>query len=326
MQLSFILLYFDSMKKLMLFSFCALLMLSSSAQTVEPIEKGNLFGVQFLNENSEKTQRIEPIYEDIMVYVKTRIGNLDLGNNYLAARYMHDTEYIEVPIDPNDPSKVETDTIVSNFRYYHPGKLVMAKKNGKWGGITESGNTIIPFEFESFAEYNWANWSNFGSDRLPVIFLTKGKEQTLIDAKGEVIIRTEQFPPYFSKLNRKIDALELSFFGDFLLINEGGVLADSLIKVPAEKEVVKGKTVIKAPAHTFSVYTYKYGRFNVLNLKTGDRLWAEPKKNIEIKFKDPNNVELYESLNPRSLSSIEKYSTNRGLGIAPTIVEFIGKD
>lgn len=326
MQLSFILCYFDSMKKLLLTFLSALLLLSLSAQTVEPIENGKLFGVQFLNENGNKIQRIEPTYEDIMVYVKNRIGNFDLGNSFTPARFWHDTEFIEVPIDPNDPSKVETDTIVSNFRYYHPGKLVMAKMNGKWGGLSESGSTIIPFEYESFAEYNWANWSNFGSERLPVIFLTKGKEQTLIDAKGEVVIRPEQFPPYFSNLSRKIDALEISFFGDFLLINEGGVLADSLIKVPAEKEVVKGKTIIKAPSHTFSVYTYKYGRFNVLNLKTGDKLWAEPKKNIEIKFKDPNNVELYESLNPRSLPSIEKYSTNRGLGITPTSIEFIGKD
>jgi hypothetical protein len=326
MQLSFILPYFDSMKKLLLTLFSVLLMLGLSAQTVEPIEKGNLFGVQFLNENGDKTQRIEPIYEDIMVYVKVKIGNLDLGSNYSPARYWHDTEYIEVPVDPNDPSKVETDTIISNYRYYHPGKLVLAKNNGKWGGLTESGNAILPFEYESFAEYNWANWSNFGSDRLPVIFLTKGKEQTLIDAKGEVIIKPEQFPAYFSKLNRKIDALELSFFGDYLLFNEGGVLADSLIKVPAEKEVVKGKTVIKAPAYSYSVYTYKYGRFNVLNLKTGEKLWAEPKKNIEIKFKDPNNVELYESLNPRTLSSIKKYSENRGLGIAPSSIEFVGKD
>jgi hypothetical protein len=111
-----------------------------------------------------------------------------------------------------------------------------------------------------------------------------------------------------------------------LLVNEGGVLADSIIKVAAVKEQENGRTVIKEPAYTYSVYVYKKGKFNVLNLNTGEMLWPKGRNNIEIMLKDAAGNLYFESLNPRNPKSVTKYQENLGLGINPAVVEFVGKD
>lgn len=300
--------------------------ISVSGQTVKAFKEGNLYGVQFLDNEDKVVKIIRPQFEDLAMMVKSRIGGVDLGEGYLSCRFWCDTEFIEVPIDPNDPEKVVVQLEVNDKKMYLPKKPIMAKLNGKWGLINEDGLLLKPHEYDEMLDLSQAKWEGIIEERLPLLLLTKGKEMSLIDALDITLIKPQQFPSYMSGLKRKADALELCYFGNFLLINEGGVLFDSIIKVPAVKVQENGKTVIKEPAYSYGIYIYKKGKFNVLNLNTGERLWTQSRNNVEILLKDGEGKPYFEALNPRIPKSVSKYQENLRLGITPASVEFIGKD
>jgi hypothetical protein len=300
--------------------------ITASGQTVKTFKDGKLFGIQFIDSEDKVVKIIEPKYEDLAMMVKSRIGGVDLGQGYLSCRFWSDTEYMEVPIDPNDPTKVVVQMEVVDKKVYLPKKPIMAKLNGKWGLLNEEGIVLKPFEYDEMLDLNRFKWEGITEERLPLLLMNKGKEMYLSDAFDITIIKPQQFPTYFAGLKRKVDALELFYFGNYLLVNEGGVLADSIIKVAAVKEQENGRTVIKEPAYTYSVYVYKKGKFNVLNLNTGEMLWPKGRNNIEIMLKDAAGNLYFESLNPRNPKSVTKYQENLGLGINPAVVEFVGKD
>jgi hypothetical protein len=297
-----------------------------SGQTVKAFKEGQLYGIQFLDTDDRVVKIIRPQFEDLAMMVKTRIGGVDLGEGYLSCRFWCDTEFIEVPIDPNDPEKVVVHLEVNDKKIYLPKKPIMAKLNGKWGLINEEGLLLKSHEYDEMLDLSNAKWEGITEERLPLLLLTKGKEMSLIDALDITLIKPQQFPSYMAGLKRKADALELCYFGNFLLINEGGVLFDSIIKVPAVKVQEKGKTVIKEPAYSYGIYVYKKGKFNVLNLNTGERLWTQSRNNVEILLKDGEGKPYFEALNPRIPKSVSKYQENLRLGITPALVEFIGKD
>jgi hypothetical protein len=299
---------------------------SASGQTVKAFKDGTFFGIQFIDSEDKVVKIIEPKYEDLAMMVKSRIGGVDLGQGYLSCRFWSDTEYMEVPIDPNDPTKVVVQIDVVDKKVYLPKKPIMAKLNGKWGLLNEEGIILKPFEYDEMLDLNRFKWEGMTEERLPLLLLTKGKEISLIDAYDISVIESRRFPPYISNLKRKADALELCYFGNYLLINEGGAIADSIIKVPAVKAQEKGKTIIKEPAYSYGVYVYKKGKFNVLKLNTGEMLWPKGRNNIEITLRDAAGNPYFEALNPRSPKSVTKYQENLGLGISPAVVEFIGKD
>ncbi len=299
---------------------------SVSGQTVKAFKEGSLYGVQFLDNEEKVIKIIRPQFEDLAMMVKTRIGGVDLGEGYLSCRFWSDTEFIEVPIDPNDPEKVVVQLEVNDRKIYLPKKPIMAKLNGKWGLINEEGLLLKPHVYDEIIDLSKNKWEGITEERLPLLLLSNGKELSLIDALDITIIKPQQFPPYFGGLKRKADAIELCYFGNYLLINEGGVLADSIIKVPAVKVQENGKTVVKEPAYSYSIYVYKKGKFNVLNLNTGNMLWEKSRNNVEITLKDGEGNPYFESLNPRIPKSVGKYQENLRLGINPAVVEFVGKD
>jgi len=155
----------------------------------------------------------------------------------------------------------------------------------------------------------------------PLLLMQKGTQYSLVDAGLTPIIKENQFPSYFDKLSRKAEALELMVFGDYLLVNEGGVLTDSIVKVPAKKKTVKGKLVIKEKAYSYPVYYYKGGNFNVLNLKTGTLLWPVSKADILITASDVDGKALFENLNPRNINSVFNYPSSR-VKVNPSSFEF----
>lgn len=310
------------MKKLLAILLLLAATLSTQAQMVKGLQKGKLTGVIFLNDNGQELSRLEPNYEEVYVFTRMQIGNVNLGDSYQESRNWIDSEYVEVPIDPNDPTKVRVDTFVNNTRVQIPNKPIIAKRGGLFGLIDQNGNELLPFQFNSFLDLKEIPWSGFGSDRKPLILLTKGAENLMIDAQLQPVINERQFPAYFNGLSRKVDALELCFFGDYMLINNGGSIIDTLIKVPAVKESKNGKMVVTEKAYSYSAYKYKGGKFNVINLRTGEYLWKEEKTNITISFLDPEGKPYFESLNPRDMKSIFKYQENLRIGITPAIIDF----
>jgi hypothetical protein len=304
--------------------FTAILMLlwvvQLQAQTVKGIQKGKLVGVIFYDANDKEVNRIEPAYEEIQVYVKTQIGGINLGVGFVESRYWHDSEYIEVPIDPNDPTLTRVDTFIHFQRAYHVNKPIIAKKDGKYGILNEKGNELVGLEHTSyFASMDLIGYQN--DAQKPLLLMQNGNKLTLYDASLKVILTDAQLPNNFSKLSRKEEALALLLFGENLLINEGGLLVDSIIKVPAKKETVKGKVVIKEKAYSYPVYYYKGGKFNVLNLQTGALLWPESKADILITAFDENGKPHFENLNPRNIKSIILFQ-NSSHKINPASFEF----
>jgi hypothetical protein len=309
-----------------LYLLLSLVTFSASGQTVKVLQEGNLFGVQFLDREDRVVKIIQPVYEDVAMYVKTQIGGVDLGKGYLSCRFWSDTEYVEVPIDPNDPEKVVVEVIVNDKKAYIENRPIMVKQKGKWGLIKEDGSVIRPIEYNDMKDMQGFKWEGITEERLPLMLLQKDKELTLIDAFDIPVIAPQWFPPYMAGLKRKVDAMELFYFGNYLLVNEGGTMADTLIKVPAVKAKENGKMVVKEPAYSYEVYIYKRGKFNVINLATGKKLWEKSKTNLEIVFKDNAGNPYFESLNPRIPKSVNAYQSNIGLGITPAQIEFVGWD
>ncbi|MDZ4668472.1 MAG: hypothetical protein SGJ00_11410 [bacterium] len=298
---------------------------NAKAQYVKKIQDGKFVGVSFLTNDLIEYKQLKGNFEDIAVFVHFSINGVYLGESYTSCNLLNDTEFLEVPFDVNDPSKTKVETIITETKSFNPTKPILVKKGGRWGFVNEDGAEMMPCEYEEYLQYSNGAWNNIGSDRKPLILMTRGVESKLVDAQLQPIISESQFPAYFSGLKRKGDALELCFFGDYILVNQGGSIYDSLIKVPAVKEVVKGKTVVKEKAYSYTTYVYKGGKFNVINLQSGLPLWPVAKTNIQVKFKDQEGKEYFESLNPRSLKSISTYEENLRLGITPAQIEFVGE-
>jgi hypothetical protein len=293
---------------------------SAQSQTVQGLHKGKLTGAIFFDENGKETNRIEPIYEALEVYVSNQIGGIYLGEGYIESRNWMDSEFVEVPIDPNDLERIRVDTIVKLQRAYHVGKPIIGKKDGKYGLLSQQGNILMAFEYSRILpSIELVGYQN--AAQKPLLLMQKGTQYSLVDAGLTPIIKENQFPSYFDKLSRKAEALELMVFGDYLLVNEGGVLTDSIVKVPAKKKTVKGKLVIKEKAYSYPVYYYKGGNFNVLNLKTGTLLWPVSKADILITASDVDGKALFENLNPRNINSVFNYPSSR-VKVNPSSFEF----
>jgi hypothetical protein len=296
------------------------------AQYVKALRKGNLIGLNVVNDAGAEIKRLEPAFEDIEVYTRPRF--VTFGEVYVNVQFFNDTEFIEVPIDPSDYTRTKTDTIVSDSKLYFPGKLVLAKKGGKWGLITIDGEEKAPFDFEAIYPLN-AKSMQMVNQQLSPFFLTvnQGKLQ-ILDQTGSILVPDEKIPSYFKNRNKDltIDAMEISYFGDYFLVNEGGTLFDTIIKVPAVKKVVNGKTKIITPAYQYSQFWYKGGKLNVWQFSTNNWVFPEAHKNVEIYFQDDKGTNYFESLNVRSLPSIYKFQENSKLGLVPARIVFVPTD
>lgn len=314
------------MKKIFFSLIYILLCNLSQAQYVKALWKDNLIGLHVVNDAGAEIKRLEPAYEDIEVYTRARFSTF--GEMYINVQFFNDTEFIENPIDPSDYTRTKIDTIVSDSKLYFPGKLVLAKKAGKYGLITMDGEEKAPFNFDAIYPLN-AKSMQMVNQQLSPFFLAaeKGKLQ-ILDQTGKFLVPDEKIPAYFKNRNKDlcIDALEISYFGDYFLVNEGGTLFDTIIKVPAVKKVVNGKTKIVTPAYQYSQFWYKGGKFNVWQFSTNSWVFPEAHKNVEIYFQDDKGNNYFESLNVRSLNSIYKFQENSKLGLVPAKISFVPKD
>lgn len=270
-------------------------------------------GLEFQLENGQPHKRLDPVYDELAAYTLLRVGGISLGNQFKPSRYWNDTEYIEVPIDPNNLSRTRTDTFITDVFAYIANTPVQVKKSGKWGLVDTDGKELLPCAYDDILSLRADNWYGLDPQDYPLMLFYAGTQTRLVNARGEPVLAEEQFPQWYQPLSkqRKGDALEFAFFGTYMLMNEGGALKD---------------TVIKSGGVKMTVYKFTGGTFNVLDLKTGKPLWERNARNIEISFLDPDGKPYYESLNPRSHKSISKFEENFRLGIRPAQVRFEPKD
>lgn len=312
------------MKKLIsIFLLCALF-INVQAQFVEITHSGNLCGFKINDSKGNLIKEVAPQYEELRFYVSIRMGGVALGENYHSSAYWNDTEYVEVPVDPNDLSKVKVETIINTTRVLIGNQLVMAKKGGKWGLIDLGGQEIVPCQNDEIWVFKSRMQKPFDAEAYPHLVLFKGKEKQLVTQKGKVVLAPTDFPPYFANLSydRSMDVLEMTFFGENMLINNGGILVDSVVKMPAVKKTEKGKTTIVSETYTIQKFYFYGGTFSVLNLTTQTKLFPEGQKNIAVHFSDEAERDYFEPLNPRSFSSIQKFQENNSLGLTPYQISF----
>lgn len=316
------------MNKILLILLSFLLCNLTQAQIVKGIQKGNLVGVTFLDKNDKTISTIEPIYEEVHVLIDFQIAGTHLGDVYAESRNMHDSEFFEVPIDPQDPSKTLVDTVVTFGKKFLDGKLIMVKKDGKWGLLTIEGKEKIACIYDGIYPLNANSMQMYKQKDAPFFLLVMNGTQQILDQTGTVLVPDDKIPAYFKNRNKDliIDALEVSFFGDYFLVNEGGTLFDSIVKVAAIKKVVNGKSKIITAAYEYNRFYYEGGKFNVWQFSTSKYLFEEASKNIEIHIQDANGTDYFESLNVRSIKSIDKFQENGRLGLVPAKISFISKD
>jgi hypothetical protein len=298
--------------------------ISAHAQAVKPIKEGNLTGLEILDQQNFPVSKIRPAYDELEVFSMLSIGGIILGNSYVTTRMWNDTEFIEVPIDPNDASRTVTDTFVKDIRYMVEGTNIWAKKAGKWGLINTSGEVLIPFEFEKLDYIRSTALVATEPASVPYLLAFKEGKFNIYNQKGTLILTQEFIPSHFFQkpAQETLDMLEFSYFGDYIITTEGATLVDSLVKVPAKKQNNK----IVAQAYSYHVYFYRGGKLNVWQASTGKLLFEKAPKNLEIHFQDEKGTDYFEPLNVRSFKSIEKFSENNANHLVPQKISFIPKD
>jgi hypothetical protein len=316
------------MKKLFLLFSLVMSLSQAKSQSVEILTQSNKLGLQVLNYNNTVYKRIEPIYEELRIYTNMSFGGISLGEQYQDAKYWSDTEYVETPIDPDDLNKTKIDTFVNTMRPYFHGKLVQAKKNGKWGLIDFDGKEILPFVYNDMMAFKSSTILPYKKEALPYIVLFGSDQTQMVNQQGELVLDGSVLPTSFKNLNneRKLDVLAICYFGDYLLVNEGGRLYDTLIKVPAVRKTVNGKTKLISAAYKYNRYYFVGGKMNVWQFSTQKFLYAEPKYLLEVHFKDESGADYYEALNVRNYNSILKFTENSGLNLIPAKIEFTIKE
>ncbi len=300
------------------------LFISAHSQAVKPIKEGNFTGLEILDQQNFPVSKIRPIYDELEVFSRLNLGGISLGNSYVSTRMWNDTEFIEVPIDPNDPSKTVTDTFVKDIRFMVEGTNIWAKKAGKWGLVNTAGEVLIPFEYEKYDYVRSMALVSTEPGSFPYLLAFKEGKFSIFNQKGTLILAQEFIPTHFFQkpTQETLDMLEFSYFGDYIITTEGATLVDSLVKVPAKKQNNK----IVAQAYSYHVYFYRGGKLNVWQASTGKLLFEKAPKNLEIHFQDEKGTDYFEPLNVRSFKSIEKFLENNSNKLVPQKISFIPQD
>ncbi len=312
------------MKKRVLFYLLIASSLFGSSQSVQIIKQGNLFGISLRNENADEIKRIEPAYEELYIYTKSSFGGMSLGEMYLSSKLWNDTEFIETPIDPNDLSRTKIDTFITDARAHIPGKLIIAKRAGKWGLINFNGEEVSAFDKDEIYPMRSKAIVGLKAADAPYLVFIKNEVIHIVNQGGEILVDEKTLPKYFNKRSKDVllDGLEISYFGDYLLVNQGGTLFDTLINVPAVKKTVKGKTKIVMQAYKYANFCYRGGNFNVWQYSTQSYLFPTWQKNIDIILQDVAGNNFFEALDVRNYNSIFKFQTNNQMALVPGKILF----
>lgn len=312
------------MKKRVLFYLLLVSSFLGSSQSVQIIKQGNLFGISLRNENADEIKRIEPAYEELYIYTKTSFGGMSLGEMYFSSKLWNDTEFVETPIDPNDLSRTKIDTFITDARAHIPGKLIIAKRAGKWGLINFNGEEVSAFDKDEIYPMRSKAIVGLKAADAPYLVSIKNGAIQIINQGGDTLADDKTLPSYFKNRSKDVllDGLEISYFGDYLLVNQGGTLFDTIIKVPAVKKTVNGKTKTITAAYQYVQFCYRGGNFNVWQYSTQSYLFPTWQKNIDIILQDVAGNNFFEALDVRNYNSIFKFQTNNQMALVPGKILF----
>ncbi len=252
---------------------------------VRIINQNNKVGYTVENDSGQVLWSIEPEYDFLQLYVSTHLSGILLGDNYCDSRNWNDTEFIEIPIDPNEPTITRVDTIVMDMKTFYPERLVIAKKNGKWGFLYSNGKEAVPFIYDSIVMSNFHLLSHDAS----YFSLVKNNRVSILNKKNEIVLGEEMFMQYYPNLSlgAQLDLIEIAFYGDRLVLQQGGKFIDSTVYVKAKTasymERGKKKKMI-VPAWNYKSYFFRGGKYNILNLKTGELQFKDWQDKILVKF------------------------------------------
>lgn len=279
--------------------------IASNAQRLRLLKSGDKYGYETTDKKGKPKFKVSPQFENYFIHAKLELAGVDLGNSYIDALNWIDTEFVEVPINIEVPTKTETDTILYEWRIYNPENLILAKKAGKWGIIKASGEIVRLFEYDSILLFPHF----FGSENGPLLVPFKDNKLSVVNQKNETILSTETMFKYYPYDGYKqYEALGITFFNDMLLVQEPNTF--ELIK-----DQVKGIGSSINEANDTNVYSYSYnytygifrkGNFNVLLTKQNKLLFAKHQDQIWVQFFSPNDIKI--NMDVCSYSSINQAS------------------
>lgn len=273
------------MKQLFILAFLSSAFLCQAQNQIRLINQNNKVGYSVENDSGQVVWRIEPQYDYLSFYVSTHLGGVSLGDNYCDSRNWNDTEFIEIPIDPNEPTITRIDTIIMDVKTLYPDRMVIAKKDGKWGFLYSDGTEAVPFIYDSIMMSNFHLLSHDAS----YFSLVKNNRVSILNKKNETVLGQEMFKQYYPNLSlgAQLNLIEIAFYGDHLVLQQGGKFVDSTVYVKAKPSsyTVRGKKKkMMLPAWNYKTYFFRGGKYNVLNLKTGELQFKDWQDKILVKF------------------------------------------
>ncbi len=278
------------MKRNLLFVFLLSTLIGFSQNRVRLDVKNDKVGYTVWDEKDSVIIHIDPIFDYISVYVETRIGDIYLGEFYYDVKSCCDTEYMEVPIDPNDPTRTRVDTIITDQKTVVPNKLLIAKKSGLWGLLNLDGSEALPFIYDSI----WILTNRHAAENSPLFILIKNKRIALANQKKEMVLSSEIFQKYYPKLTltEQEDLLNIALFNNKLIVQQGGKFVDTTFFVKARYAKIKGvKQKARLPAYYYNEFFFSGGKFNVLNLKKNHLLFGNWQNKILLRFTSKTELE-----------------------------------
>lgn len=282
------------MKQLFILFLLGSAFLSQAQHRVRIDAQNNKVGYTIWNDSDQVVFKIDPTFEYIAVYVENRIGSIFLGETYYDLKSCCDTEYIEVPIDPNNPEIVRVDTIITDQKNVVRNSLIIAKKNGNWGLINLDGSEAMPFTYDSICILN----NPLASKNGPLFLLVKNKRVSILSQKRETVLSEEVYRQYYPKLsvNEQLHLPEIALFNDYLIVQQGGNFIDTTIHIKAKTSYVyvkgmKRKQMVYSPAQNYSEYFFRGGKYNVLMLKQSNLLLGKWHNKITLRFTSENRFE-----------------------------------
>jgi len=251
------------------------------AQRSTVIKAQGKFGLESLDSYGRKMQpAIPPVY-DLLYVPATGVATnkLAMGSLYLSVKNWVDTDFVETPTDPNDPTITKIDTIVNFDKLVEIRKTIIAYKENKCGLIDFSGNVKAPLEYDSIKVFD-GNYYLLDRERAdqPYMLLYKSGNFSVCDNQGKMLIPADFSPILNLKLSAaaKLKVLEFGFFDKFIIVGDGAqVLTQTFydttfVKVKTAKGLKNQKLI--------SSYEYTYlagGKYNFYDITLSN--YSSPK-------------------------------------------------
>lgn len=247
--------------------------------------EGGKVGYTIANEKDEVLYQIKPDYDFLSFYVRVELGGLFLSAFYYDLSHCCDTEFVDIPVNPDNPTITVTDTFVLFFKPLVPEKLVIAKKNNKWGLLKISDEIAYPFEFDSIGILY-----NKSASKDGLVFLCYSKAGiTVLNQSAKIVLSPAQIQQYYPLMTKDLipELLKIALLDEQLVVQKEGQFVSKTIFVPDRFRNVEigGKTIaVPVKAYNYQENYFKGGKFNVFNPKTNTLHFVQWSKHLKVKI------------------------------------------